>query len=128
MTLAEFSLLALVIIWLASIGLAKGIGFREYDNARPRASGFYESGWRARALGAHQNAGEAIPFFAAAVLLAEFRAAPQGVVDALAGAFIGLRLVYLAAYLGNQPLARSTIWSLGFLVNIALFLTPLLKG
>jgi uncharacterized MAPEG superfamily protein len=111
MTLAEYSLLALVILWLVSIGLAKATGFRDFDNANPRARGFYEQGWRARALGAHQNAGEAIPVFAAAVLLAEFRAVPQGLIDALAIAFIALRLAYLAAYLGNQPLARSSIWT-----------------
>jgi uncharacterized MAPEG superfamily protein len=128
MTVAEYSLLALVILWLATIGLAKGSDLRAFDNARPRSSGFYESGWRARALGAHQNAGEAIPFFAAAVLLAEFRAAPQGLIDALAGGFIVLRLAYLAAYLGDKPLTRSVVWSLSFLVNVALFLTPLAKG
>jgi uncharacterized MAPEG superfamily protein len=127
MTIAELCLLAAVFLWLAPIGLAKGVGFRDYDNARPRSDDFYGGGWKARALGAHQNGMEALPFFAAAVLLAEFRGAPRGPVDGLALAFILARLAYLAAYLGDRPLIRSVIWSAGFLINIALFLTPAIR-
>ena len=125
MTVAELCLLAAVILWLATIGLAKGFGWRDYDNARPRKAEFYADGWRARALGAHQNGLEALPFFAAAVLLAEFRAAPQGLVDSLATAFVVARLAYVAAYIGDRDLPRSVIWTAGFLLNIALFLSPL---
>lgn len=127
MTVAELCLLAAVILWLATIGLAKGAGWRDYDNARPRATGFYESGWRARALAAHQNGMEALPFFAAAVLLAEFRGAPQGLADALAAGFVAARLVYVAAYLGDRPTLRSLIWTVGFALNVALFLSPLAR-
>ena len=49
----------------------------------PRDPAFYQDGIRARALGAHQNGIEAYPFFAAAVLLAEFRGAPQNLVNEL---------------------------------------------
>jgi uncharacterized MAPEG superfamily protein len=125
MTVAELSLLAVVILWLATIGVAKGLGWRDYDNARPRSVGFYADGWRARALGAHQNGLEALPFFAAAVLLAEFRAAPQALVDGLAAAFVVVRLADVAAYIGTRDILRSVIWSTGFLLNIALFLSPL---
>lgn len=128
MTIAELCLLAAVVLWLAPIGLAKAIGFKDYDNARPRAAGFFETGWRARALGAHQNGLEALPFFVAAVLLAEFRSAPQGLVDALAAGFVFARIAYLAAYLGNRALLRSTVWTFGFLINVGLFLAPLAKG
>ena len=125
MTIAELCVLAVVVLWLATIGLAKGGGWRDYDNARPRAAEFYATGWRARALGAHQNGLEALPFFIAAVLLAEFRAAPRALVDGLAAAFVFARLAYVAAYVGDRALLRSVIWSLGFLINVALFLTPL---
>ncbi len=126
MTLAELCLLAAVILWLATIGLAKGFGWRDYDNARPRSEGFYASGWRARALGAHQNGLEALPFFFASVLLAEFRAVPQDVVDTLATAFLAARVAYVAAYIGDRALLRSVIWTAGFLINIALFLSPMI--
>jgi uncharacterized MAPEG superfamily protein len=125
MTVAELCLLAVVILWLATIGVAKGAGWREYDNAKPRSAGFYADGWRARALGAHQNGLEALPFFAAAVLLAEFRSAPQGLIDALAVAFVLARMTYVGAYLANRDLLRSVIWSAGFLINVALFFTPM---
>jgi uncharacterized MAPEG superfamily protein len=128
MTLAEWALLAAVFLWLVAIGLAKGVGWRQYDNARPRSPDFYKDGWRARALGAHQNSMEALPFFAAAVLLAEYRGVSQGLVDALAGGFILARIAYLAAYVGNRPLLRSTIWTVGFLLNVGLFLSPLTKA
>jgi uncharacterized MAPEG superfamily protein len=37
------------------------------------------------------------------------------------------RLAYVAAYMANKPLLRSVIWTVGLLINIALFLTPALK-
>jgi uncharacterized MAPEG superfamily protein len=127
MTIAELCFLAAVILWLATIGLAKGLGWRDYDNARPRSTELYESGWKARAFGAHQNGLEALPFFASGILLAEFRGVPQGLADGLALAFIVVRLAYVAAYLGDKALIRSTIWTVGFLINVALFLTPLVR-
>ena len=128
MTIAELCLLGAVVLWLATIGLAKGFGWRDYDNAKPRSSGFYDSGWKARALGAHQNGLEALPFFAAAVLLAEFRGAPRDLVDALAVAFLIVRLVYVTVYMLDRPTIRSLVWSAAFLINVALFLTPAMKG
>jgi uncharacterized MAPEG superfamily protein len=100
-------------------------GWGEYDNARPRTPAFYATGWRARALGAHQNGMEALPFFIGAVLLAEVRHVPQGPIDGLASAFIIARVVYVAAYLADRAFLRSTVWTVGLLINIALFLTPL---
>jgi uncharacterized MAPEG superfamily protein len=115
-------------LWLGAIGLAKGVGWREYDNARPRAAAFYATGWRSRALAAHQNGFEALPFFTVAVLLAEFRSAPQRLVDGLAVTFVVMRSIYVAAYLSDKPTLRSAIWTAAFLVNAALFLTPLARG
>lgn len=125
MTIAEICVLAAVFLWLGNIGLAKGFGWRLYDNASPRAPDFYASGWRARALGAHQNAMEALPFFIAAVGLAEFRGVPQGLIDGLALAFVAARVVHAAVYIGNWPAVRSLVWTIGFLINVALFLTPM---
>ncbi len=127
MTIAELCILAIVVLWLATIGLAKGFGWRDYDNANPRSKAFYENGWRARALGAHQNGLEALPFFIAAILLAEFRRINQGLADDLAMAFVVARLAYVATYIADKPLLRSVIWTVGFLINIALFLTPLTR-
>ena len=83
---------------------------------------------RARALGAHQNGIEAFPFFAAAVLLAEFRAAPQHLINELAVLFLIVRIAYVFTYLGNRPTLRSILWSIGFAINIAIFFLPAIRG
>ena len=64
---------------------------------------------RSRALGAHLNGIETFPFFAFAILLAEFRMAPQPWVDALAIAFLAIRLVYVGPYLTNRPTLRTHV-------------------
>jgi len=123
-TTADLCLFAAVILTIASIAPAKLDGRREYDNAIPRDPRFYTPGLRARSQGAHLNGYEAFPFFAAAVILAEMRAAPQGIVNTLAVAFILVRIVYVLLYLTNRPTARSVVWSVGFLCNLAIFFSP----
>lgn len=126
MTIAEWCLLAIVLIPLGTIAVVKGANPGEFDNANPRDPNFYKSGLRQRALGAHLNGLESVPFFAAAVLLAEFRHAPQGTIDMLAVAFVALRLVYVMLYLANQPTLRTIVWNAGFAVNLAIFILPAL--
>jgi len=128
MTLAEWMLFAMVIVYLLTIAPFKPLGYRDFDNANPRDPSFYTPGIRTRALGAHLNGIEVFPFFAAAVLLAEFRHMPQHIVDLLAVAFIAVRLLYVAAYLGNWPTTRTLLWNLGFLVNCAIFFMPIWHG
>ena len=83
---------------------------------------------RARALGAHQNGIEAFPFFAVAVLLAEFRAGPQRLINELAVLFLIVRIAYVLTYLGNRPTLRSILWSIGFAINIAIFFMPAIRN
>jgi len=125
MTIAEYAVFAMVLVYLLPIGYAKAIGRRQFDNANPRDPKFYQSGLRARAHGAHVNGIEAFPLFAAAVIVAEFRGAPQGLIDKLAIAFIVLRLIYIATYLFNRASARSVFWAAAFAVNAAIFFAPL---
>ncbi len=128
MTIAELCLLAAVILTIAAIAPAKLSGVRDYDNANPRDPRFYTPGLRARSQGAHLNSYEAFPFFAAAVLLAEMRGVPQATVDALAVAFIVLRIIYVLLYLGDRPTPRSVVWSLGLACNLAIFFAPAWAG
>ncbi len=87
MTLAELCVLgALLLLHLATIASIKWIRFGRFDNSRPRDPAFYEDALAQRALGAHQNGIETFPFFAFAVLLAEYREAPQRLIDELARA------------------------------------------
>jgi uncharacterized MAPEG superfamily protein len=127
MTIAEYCVFATVALYLLTIVPIKWLAFREYDNAKPRDPAFYEDAIRARALGAHQNGIEAFPFFAAAVLLAEFREAPQNLINELALLFVIVRVAYVLTYIGNRPRLRSILWNIGFTINIAIFFLPLIR-
>jgi uncharacterized MAPEG superfamily protein len=128
MTVAEWCVFGTLMLSLLTIASIKWIGFRRFDNARPRDPNFYDDPIAARALGAHQNGIEAFPFFAAAVLLAEFRIAPQRLIDELAILFLIVRIAYVFTYLGNRPTLRSILWSIGFAINIAIFFMPALRN
>ncbi len=127
MTIAEFCIFGTVMLYLATIAATKWLGREQYDNARPRDPAFYDDGMRARALGAHLNGIETFPFFAVAVLLAEFRAAPQNLVNELAVLFLVVRIAYVLTYVGNRPSLRSILWSAGFLLNLLIFFLPLIR-
>jgi len=127
MTIAEWCVFGTVMLYLLTIVPVKWIGYRSYDNAKPRNPAFYADPLRARALGAHQNGIEAFPFFAAAVLLAEFRGAPQNLINELAMLFLIVRVAYVFTYLGDRPRLRSILWNIGFTINIAIFFMPLIR-
>ena len=126
LTLADLSILGAVAAYLAQNVNAKYGAIKAFDNAKPRDPAFYQDPFRARALGAHQNGLEGFAFFVAAVLIAQFRAAPQNIIDALALAYVALRFGYAAAYLADLPSLRSGLWSLAFAINVALLFSPLL--
>src|SRR3569623_397512 len=127
MTLAEWCVLGSLLLYLATIASIKWIRFGRFDNARPRDPAFYQDAISQRALGAHQNGIEAFPFFAFAVLLAEYRESPQRLIDELAVLFLIVRIAYVFTYLGNRPTLRSILWTIGFTLNVAIFLMPVLK-
>jgi uncharacterized MAPEG superfamily protein len=120
MTVAEWCVFGTLVLYLLTIA--------PINNARPRDPGFYDDPIRARALGAHQNGIEAFPFFAVAVLLAEFRLGPLRLIDELAVLFLIVRIAYVFTYLGNRSTLRSILWSLGFAINIAIFFLPAVRG
>ncbi len=127
MTVAEWCVFLCVMLYLLTIVPIKWIGARHYDNSRPRDPAFYQDAIRARALGAHQNGIETFPFFAFAVLLAEFRAAPQNLINELAILFLIVRIAYVLTYVGNRPRLRSILWNLGMTINVAIFFLPLIR-
>ncbi|MHC6155291.1 MAPEG family protein [Bradyrhizobium elkanii] len=128
MTIAEWCVFGTLMLSLLTIVSVKWTGFRSFDNARPRDPDFYDDQIRSRALGAHQNGIEAFPFFAFAVLLAEFRVGPLRLIDELAVLFLIVRIAYVFTYIGNRPTLRSILWSIGFAINIAIFLLPAIRG
>jgi uncharacterized MAPEG superfamily protein len=128
MTVAEWCLFASLMLTLVSIAAVKWLRFGVFDNSKPRDPAFYDDPIAARALGAHQNGIEAFPFFAAAVLLAEFRSCPQSLVNELAILFVIVRIAYVFTYIGNRPTLRSILWSIGFAINIGIFFLPGLRN
>ena len=128
MTIAEWCVFAALMLYLLTIAPIKWIGFRRFDNANPRDPAFYDDPIRSRALGAHQNGIETFPFFAVAVLLAEFRGGPQRFVNELAVLFLIVRIAYVFTYLGDRPTLRSILWSIGFVINLAIFFMPVIRN
>ena len=127
MTVAEWCVFLSLMLYLASIASVKWLRSGRFDNSRPRDPAFYEAPIAARALGAHQNGIESFPFFAFAVLLAEFRACPQNLINELAVLFLIVRISYVFTYIGNRPTLRSILWAIGFAINIAIFFLPALR-
>jgi uncharacterized MAPEG superfamily protein len=128
MTVAEWCVFGTLMLYLLTIASVKWIAFRRFDNAKPRDPAFYDDPIRTRALGAHQNGIEAFPFFAVAVLLAEFRLGSLRLIDELAVLFLIVRIAYVFTYIGNRPTLRSILWTIGFAINVAIFFLPALRA
>jgi uncharacterized MAPEG superfamily protein len=94
---------------------------RSYDNARPRAGLEALTPRQQRAWWAQLNAFEAFPLFAAAVVIAHLAGAAQQRIDALAVAFVLLRVGYILAYLYDRPTLRSLLWTAAIGCVAALF-------
>lgn len=124
MTIAYWCVLAAALLPYLTVGLAKSR--RDFDNARPREWLARLTGWRARAHWAHQNAFEAFPPFAAAVIIAHLAGAPQGRIDALALTFVAARLAYAAFYILDRPALRTAVWLAGIACVIGLFVAAAL--
>ncbi|RYF63332.1 MAG: glutathione metabolism protein, partial [Comamonadaceae bacterium] len=100
--------------------IAKAGAFGPRDNVQPREWGQQLSGWRARANGAQANSFEGLPFFIGAVIIAHQLGASQARLDMFAVAYVALRLVYIALYVRGLGSARSAVWAVAFLVNVAI--------
>ncbi len=119
MHLATWMILVAILLPYVMASLAKGGG--GIDNRSPRAGLDELQGWRRRADWAQRNHFEALPAFAAGVLVAELAHAPQVWIDRLAVLFVLLRCAYSAAYLLDRARLRSACWAGGMVCVIALF-------
>ena len=115
-----FSLLIAGALPVACAGIAK-FGFQNYDNHNPRAWLAKQTGFRARANAAQSNSFEAIPFFAAGVLLALLTGVDHDKIDALSIGFIVARFAYIACYVMDKATLRSIVWSIGYGCVVALY-------
>ena len=127
LTLAYWSLIVAAMLPFVCAAVAKkgmiGVARKQggYDNHLPRAWLARQTDWRARANAAQANSFEALPLFMAAVIVAHQLGAHQVRLDLLAFLFVVLRLVYILLYLADLASARSAVWALALLVNLAIF-------
>ena len=125
-TIAYWCVLSAAILPIVCAGIAKSGMFTTTpakggsDNNNPRSWLARQSDWRSRANAAQANTFEALPFFFAAVIIAHMLQAPQTLLDILALIFIMLRIAYIIMYVSDLAKARSIIWTLALLVNIAI--------
>ncbi len=122
MTFAYWCVLAAAFMPLAWTAAAK-VGAGSYDNRRPRAFLESLSGWPQRANWAQQNALEAFPPFAAAVIIANLAHAAPERIDLLAGLFILFRILHGVFYISDRSTLRSFAWLGGFICVVALFVS-----
>lgn len=115
------ALLPIGCAWLAKSGqMTRSRRAGGFDNQHPRDWLSRQTDWRARANAAQANSFEALPFFIGAVVIAHQLGAAQIRIDVLAFLFVVLRLLYIMMYVANMANARSLIWTLALLTNIAI--------
>lgn len=120
MTIAYVCILIVALLPYLWTAVAKG-GAKQYDNRDPR-------GWLARqdnprvkrASAAHQNAFEALPAFAASVLMAQLAGVDPQRIAVLALAFAALRVLHGIFYIANLAPLRSLAWFGGMGCMLAL--------
>ncbi len=71
-----------------------------------------------------RNFMETFPFFAAALLLAEFAEVHSGLTYWGAIAYLGGRIVYTALYISGIPLIRSLFWNIATFGMLAVLAAP----
>ena len=120
MTFALWMILAAIVLPILTTGLAKA-GAPRMDNNQPRIWRQSLTGWRRRADWAHRNHFEALPPFAAAILVATIAHANAGTTNILAGIWLLFRLAYTACYITDRASLRSLMWGGGFACVVALF-------
>jgi uncharacterized MAPEG superfamily protein len=126
MTIAYWSVLAAVLLPYVCFGIARNRargpdGKRSRDNRNPRDFPNFLSGLPKRAWGAHLNSFEALPGFAAAIIIAHLTHAPQHRIDTLAVTWIVARLAYIAFYLSDRASLRTASQVVSLLCVLGLF-------
>lgn len=75
---------------------------------------------------AYINHTEALPLFAAAVIVVTLAEKSSGFTAACAWAYLGARVLFIPAYLFGWNPWRSVIWAVGFFATLAMFVAALI--
>jgi len=117
MTIAFWCVLLAALLPYASFGLSR----RYLDPEVPRQGVAHLEGLAARAHGAHLNAFEAFPPFAAAVIISHVVEGASATVNVLAILFIIARCAHMGFYLAERQPLRSAAFFAGLLLVLAIF-------
>jgi len=116
MTIAFWCVFIAAFLPYVPFGLVKGL-----DPKTPRARVKDLTGLPARAHGAHLNAFEAFPPFAAAVIISHLTLGANRWTNILALLFLLARFAHMGAYLADRQPPRSAAFGIGLLIVIAMF-------
>jgi uncharacterized MAPEG superfamily protein len=119
--LAYWCVLVAALLPLALVTYAKA---GSSENNTPRDAALTLQGGQRRAYAAHQNAYENFPFFAAAVIIAVTMGAPVSTINWLAASYVAVRIVHGVLYIADQATLRSLCYTVGLIINIAIFVLP----
>ena len=127
MTIAYWCVLAAALLPYLWVAVAK-TGAPGYNNKDPRSWVARQDSYRVRnANGAHLNAFEAFPAFAAGVLMAQLAGVEAARIDLLAMLFVALRIAHGLCYLAAMHWLRSLAWAGGFACVVVLMAQAALR-
>lgn len=124
MTVAFWCVLVAICLPYVCTSIAKFTSGKYGPRANHDPRAFLDSleGMPKRAHSAQLNSFEALPAFAAAVVIAHLAGNAQQVTqDVLAVIFITLRLLYIICYLADWAKLRSLVWLIGLAVVVSFF-------
>jgi uncharacterized MAPEG superfamily protein len=130
MTFALFTILIAALMPIACAGIAKAGMFKVhpreggFDNRNPRDWLAKQDGYRKWANAAQQNSWEALPFYAAAVIVNHILDGTGITTNLLALAFVSFRILYIYLYISGRQAARSLVWAFALVTNATIFLLP----
>lgn len=127
MAIAYWCILVAALLPYVWVAIAK-TSAPNYNNKDPRNWVARQDSYRVRnANGAHLNAFEAFPAFAAGVLMAQFAGVDAHHVALLSLAFVGLRVLHGIFYIFGVHVLRSLAWLGGFVCVLALMAQAALR-
>jgi uncharacterized MAPEG superfamily protein len=116
-----FAVALLPYVWSSAAVYYRRQQLGSIDNKYPRKQQAQLEGIGARAMGAHQNAWEALAVFTAGVLVSHLAGAPAGTAATLSLAFVAARVLHGVFYLANVDALRSLSFFVGLACVVGLF-------
>ena len=108
-------------VWVTIAAAERRKQFGTVDNKLPRLQETQLTGRGARAMGAHNNAFEALAFFASAAIIAHIAGADPSWSADLAILWVIVRIAHGALYLADVDIMRSLAFGVAQLCSIGLF-------